>query len=666
MRLARILTGLGLFAGVLALLLATSDPVGYTRDESFYFHHAKVYANWFTELGAARGEAGDRLLSNEGIERFWRSNWEHPPLMKVLFGQSWRWLGEKRRPVSVSIKGEIRINELGISHGFQPGSKARILAPLSVEDPQPDSARFVGEVTVTKRTGNKAISKAIDKSNYKRIAHACRGAEGSLELGLMGPCVALEESPTAVLSEATSFRFPGMVLSALLVVLLFAFGLRFMGAPAAAFGALSFVLIPQVFFHSHLACFDMPITALNFAVLLAFWRAERGGGLVAALLCGALWGLALLCKNNAFFLPVGLLLYFFATWRWRAKDWSLLGLAVPRIPTAFFAMALLGPLLLYAGWPLLWHDPLKHMTDYLSFHMRHEHYLQAYFGEVLQTPPFPVSYPFVLSFFMLPPLFLALLVPGLLRFLWAGNLAQPEQKRPVGDRAFIVAFVLINMALPICIIALPSTPIFGGLKHWLLTLAFAGLLVGLGFQWLLESVKGAVSGRLAGLLAAALFLLLLAPSAVDAVKYAPAGTSYFNELIGGVRGAAAKRMQRQFWSYASRQVLPYLNRNAETGAKVDFQDSTIGTCDMYRQMELLRHDLKCVVRNASADWYLFDVEERFAEEEFQRVSGMKAAGPVAESSIDGVPLVRVYRRGDAERGHEEAPKPGTGLNGGAR
>ncbi len=643
---------LGLFAVVVGLLLASSDPVGYTRDESFYFHHSRVYMNWFTALGEAKDQAArGNLLSNAGIEKYWRANWEHPPLAKVLIGASWRYLGQKKRPVKVPAGSRsLAIHDLGPSHGFQAGARVAILAPLALGQ-DPDAPRLLGYANITKRSPNKARAE-VDKSGA--------GAAGLLKIcahppappAVMGPCQAVEQAPNLLLSEVQAYRFPGMLAFGLLCVLLFFLGRCWLGRLPALFGTLAFAAIPQVFFHGHLACFDVPITALNLAVILAFRLQERRGGLALALLTGCLWGLALLTKNNAFFVPVTLGLYFLASWRLRPKTWRLGPLALPTIPASFFAMLFLGPLLLYLGWPLLWHDPVRHFGDYLAFHLKHEHYLQYYFGQVLQAPPFPVAYPFVLTALMTPLPTLILGLAGLALFSLAPlrrGLVEPALRQlPTGqDRVF----VLVNAAFPIVLIALPSTPIFGGIKHWLLSLAFLGLFSGLAFAVALAGLGRALGGKAVGALSVTVLgvllgALILAPGVRDTARFAPFGTAYWNELAGGVRGAADLKLQRQFWSYASRPVLEALNRDAPAGALVDFQDATPETCQTYQKMELLRQDLRCTTRKAEADFYLFDVEERFREEEFKRTRALGAIGPMAESSLDGVPMVRVYKRGD--------------------
>src|SRR3954469_6322386 len=62
--------------------------------------------------------------------------------------------------------------------------------------------------------------------------------------------------------QGTAYRFPGMVVSTLGVVVTYLWGARESGRWAGVVGALSLALMPRIFYHSHLACFDMPVTAM--------------------------------------------------------------------------------------------------------------------------------------------------------------------------------------------------------------------------------------------------------------------------------------------------------------------------------------------------------------------------------------------------------------------
>ena len=73
---------LALFAGTVVLLMSTME-IGFTRDESFYFHYAQSYQAWFVDLDEG-GRRPSEVLGRDAVLRTWRGNFEHPPLMKLL------------------------------------------------------------------------------------------------------------------------------------------------------------------------------------------------------------------------------------------------------------------------------------------------------------------------------------------------------------------------------------------------------------------------------------------------------------------------------------------------------------------------------------------------------------------------------------------------------
>jgi 4-amino-4-deoxy-L-arabinose transferase-like glycosyltransferase len=120
-----------------------------------------------------------------------------------------------------------------------------------------------------------------------------------------------------------------------------------------AAGALA--LMPRVFYHAHLDCFDVPVMTMWVAVLYCYWR-SLSGGVVWALATGVMWGLALETKHNAWFVPILVVVHQLAT-RSGEMAQSLRRGSLP-VPLSLVCMAVLGPLLFWALWPWMWFDTL--------------------------------------------------------------------------------------------------------------------------------------------------------------------------------------------------------------------------------------------------------------------------------------------------------------------
>jgi len=625
--------------------------MGITRDESFYIHYGKVYFNWFTRI--ARGDEAQRtdLLGREGVKKVWKQNFEHPPLMKVLFGVSWRFLGKKERRASVTPDGTVRVSGLGLSHGFEPDDEVVLLGPRYIGEDE-DERIELGAVHVTERSTSRASGDL--EGNGAVAAELCGDAVESPARILTG-CRVISSGPLQIFSESDAFRFPGALLGGLLILVVFLLAVEFGSTAVGLLTVVLLVFIPRLFFHAHLTCFDIPITALSMLVLYAFVRSLRSTRWAFAV--GVLWGIALLAKLNAFFLPVTLMLWWgIAGIRsFSARGWQF---SLPRFPIAFLLMPAIGLPMLFLLWPWLWYDSIESFGKYLGFHLDHEHYFQYYFGRAYQSPPFPIDLPFVLTLVTVPVVTTALFLAGFWRAYlcriadfgrnfrsWSGTDEGPLSSWGRGW------FVFINLAFPVTLISMPGTPVFGGVKHWLLTMPFYCLVAAHGLRWLLQMAWRGVeeywpesSTPARWIAATATVVVLVAPALRDTIRYVPYGTAYYNELVGGLRGAAESRLQRQFWSFASRSALDFVNDEAPAGIAVDFQDATRGTCQMQQREGWMREDLGCATRKRAPEVLIFDVEERFTEEEMRYWDNMDTLGPVFEGGIDGLPLVRVYRR----------------------
>src|SRR5262245_13010377 len=85
--------GLALCVTYVALLIATSFDLGFSRDEGFYFSASSTYAQWFKLFFENRDAATDRAV----VDQYWQANHEHPSLMKGLFALSYMFFYEKNK-----------------------------------------------------------------------------------------------------------------------------------------------------------------------------------------------------------------------------------------------------------------------------------------------------------------------------------------------------------------------------------------------------------------------------------------------------------------------------------------------------------------------------------------------------------------------------------------
>lgn len=440
------------------------------------------------------------------------------------------------------------------------------------------------------------------------------------------------------LDDETALRLPAWLFAGLLSLALFLLARRW-GTGAALLAPALFWLFPRHFYNGHQAAFDIPIAALWCLFFVAYARfLEAGKG---ALLVGVVFGLALATKHNAFFLPVAVVLHWLATdWRdLRAAGFA--GLPV-RIPRAFWAMAFVGPLVLYVSWPWLWHHPVERVGFWLAFHSNHIHYPWQYLGTVLRGPPFPVLYPLVLEGLTAPvaTLVVMALAAGRLCAQALGSFAAGVRER-VGALDRYEWLLLSGIALQVGPFMTRVVPIFGGVKHWMPAIA---LLCVPAARLVVEAAAAAWPSR-PRLAATTLATLVLVPGALATAHFHPYGTSAYNELAGGAAGGAALGMQRQFWSNNVTAVLPWLRARAPRNASVYFHEVNFESFRAYQDEGAIRPDVRYAGSPEEASIAIYQYHQEFRDREFEIWTEYATRTPALSFAIDEATQIVVYVRG---------------------
>ncbi len=195
--------------------------------------------------------------------------------------------------------------------------------------------------------------------------------------------------------------------------------------------------------------------------------------------------------------------------------------------------------------------------------------------------PLRMTAPFVETLFTVPVTTLALSLAGAVVLMRRrrgepmGPDAEPEAplapevdwRRPGADvdRA-PGAFLAVQIFGPLCVIALPATPIFGGVKHFLPAMPYIAVAAAIGLDALARAVAAAVTReRLRRAAPVAFAALVCVPAVVETRRSHPDGLSHYNLLAGGFAGGASLGMNRQFWGYAVLPMLPWVNDSPNHG-----------------------------------------------------------------------------------------------------
>lgn len=450
--------------------------------------------------------------------------------------------------------------------------------------------------------------------------------------------------------DSMAFRFPGMLMSALLLWIIYAFGARAYGRAVGAFAAVAWALMPNVFYHSHLDAFDVPVVTMLTLVTYCYWRSLAEPRWAIA--TGLAYGLALETKHNAWILPLLFLVHwlFFVMPGEIAARRAGKGTVTTLVPWWLVTMAAIGPLVFVALWPWLWNDTAERFSWYASFHLHHVHYNIAYLGRTYFGPPGPISYPFVTTLFTVPLATVllallgvglrarALLPPWMTKAIWPHGSTEADRQR-----TDVLAFG--SMITPMIVIALPSSPIFGGTKHFIAGWVFMAIFAGIAFVHVARALERVLAERAPAARRAAPGLaaaILLAPSVVGTAHSHPFGLSYYGVAAGGVPGAADLGMMRQFWGFTTGSLAPWLNEHVPERGSVWICDTVPTAWRMLQRDGKLRDDIRASWDLASADYAIVHHEDHFVEVDYQIWMAYGRVDPVYVLTYDGVPIISVY------------------------
>jgi hypothetical protein len=608
-----------LFVMTVGWMLGVEGRQGIGRDEAQYFRAGERYWGWFETLGHnLRHGRLTESFQRSTINAYWGDNREHPAIMKTLYGISWRL--------------------------FHRCHCVR------------DRASHVVPVT---------------------------GPHATIPL---------------FARESTAFRFPAILMAGLGAALVFFLARIWVGRlPAFVAGVLS-VAQPHYFFHAQIAAFDAPITVMAVAVGYCYWRSLRSPRWAIA--AGVVFGIALGVKHNAWLMPVFLIGHY--VWMRRHDLLARGRRRLTPIPAVFVSMALLGPLVFFLHWPLLWTTPVTHTRWYVLRHLQHEHYNFEYLGRNWNNPPKELdrklvraTFPFVSAGLTVPVTTLALAAAGAVilvrrRRARAGSPDAGPNEMGTRDSAGLEgapivaesipegagrstwlrpgsdidrspgAFFFVQILGPIAVIAVPATPIFGGVKHFMPAMPYLAVVAGFGFVWLARTLAGAWTNLAATKVAAAVprpvpralpvaaAAIICLPALIETRRSHPDGLSHYNLIAGGFAGGASLGMNRQFWGYSVLPILDWFGRQVPPSRATYWHDVLYESVLAYVRDGRIPPGLGDVGvgedRVRLSDIGLLIYERHFTVYEALLWEAYGTTRPLRVHTREGVPLVSVYRR----------------------
>ncbi len=263
---------------------------------------------------------------------------------------------------------------------------------------------------------------------------------------------------------------------------------------------------------------------------------------------------------------------------------SVWGVERPGLET-WTAILAFAPAVGWLGNPAWWRETLPRLAHYYTLNVGRRGALPdiriIYFGQVYEFS-LPWHNGWVLLGITVPP---AILAAGVVGLIW--GISRIRQDR------LPVYFLLHFLALPL--IRMFPTPAHDGVRLFLPTFFFLAAFAGWGTVWLADRVSRAIRLR-SSLVRPAIAALVLGPAALALIRIHPYELSYYNELVGGPRGAWERGFELTYWYDAfNARVIEDLNRRLPPHARVDLlNEHTKDSVVVFNELQnlgILRRDI---------------------------------------------------------------------------
>lgn len=354
---------------------------------------------------------------------------------------------------------------------------------------------------------------------------------------------------------------------------------RRLGGPLAGVSALALLAAcPLYYGHMFINAKDAPFAVAMIALLYGivrvvdeYPRPEARSVVLFGLGLGAAFGTRILAGLAAPYAALGLLLI-------AASEAHAQGLRAAAARFGRFILRLLPAYVLaYLIMGLLWPwsvlsplNPLRAAEYFDTFF--ETPWRELYEGLPIPVPDMPATYLPHLFALKLPLVMLGL---GLIGFVVA-LVAALHGDAPLPRRANLLIVALAPI-LPVILAMIMRPALYNGLRHFVFVVPPFAVLGGLGLAWIAERLRSRGTLALGGL--AALFLGGIALPVAGMARLHPFEYVYFNEAIGGARGAEGKYML-DYWGLAFKQAAEALRAKlaAEHAQPPDGRRWVVATC----------------------------------------------------------------------------------------
>ncbi len=362
--------------------------------------------------------------------------------------------------------------------------------------------------------------------------------------------------------------------------------------------AIFLALTPRYFADIHNNMKDAPMAAVFALNMWILWRLVNYRRLKDLIFAAVAFALAFNTKINSIFIPA-----IFACWL------MLLKIKKPKLELLYFFAA---PAAAFLLWWFFWGDAIGQLKLAVSTFGSGADNIEVLLGGrwFCAGSTVPWYYPYW---------YLAITTPiPILFFFFMGLMRSPS-------------LLLLWFFLPLTRYLLPKIAVIDGVRHFEEVLYPLTAIAAVGASSIVNRVATATVNTI-------LFGGVVVWLVASVIAYHPFQISYYNELVGGAKGAFGN-YDLDYWGSSQKNAVEWLNRNAEKNASVTIVMAG-NVAGLYLRPDLLTH--LNTQSYETSDFVVILNRQSFFYRFFFVFDYLLTHKPIHTIDVDGVPLVWIF------------------------
>jgi len=450
-----------------------------------------------------------------------------------------------------------------------------------------------------------------------------------------------------------AYHFSGVIFGTLTLLLIFWFAQREFGLKTAIISSLTFATFPRIFGHIHNNVKDITVmfayTLTLMCIYYLFTRREKKWLFYSAASLAFAFNTKFL---TAFIIPIALIWFlteYYLNKRNVKKNFGVQEVIendvfkLKKYFSVWVKAAIIFVIILYILNPAYWIQPTNVVkTAFMLNHFENgpynslnKDYNNIIFGKIYSQDQTP-------SYFI--PLMYLIVTPITIILLFLAGMIYIENFKHKASR-----LILIWLVIPILIYATLNITIYNIIRHVLFLFPAICIIAGLGGKKILNILNKLVvylsknrikqNNRIAKRIIFTVFILLIFIwPVISIIQYHPYQTTYFNELVGGIKGAQGN-FEVEYWGNSYKEGAEWINQNVKKGTTV------VVPITEYIPSEYLRKDItieKKMPSNQDSEIYVMFMRD--VTDYNQLIWTLeKDYTPIHSVTVKGVPIVNIYR-----------------------